>query len=67
MRNMLRTDRNLWGETQERKMTDQIKRNKNLKEDEERLKEWEKKIKSRKYLHFIFNLFYHFTVLRSRF
>ena len=47
--------------TQERKMTDQIKKNKNIKEDEERLKGEEKQ------LHFILNLFYHYTVLRSSF
>ena len=37
-------------------MTDQVKKNKNIKEDEERLKGQEKK-ENRKYLHFIFNLF----------
>ena len=66
MRNMLRTDANLWGKTQERKMTDQIKKNKDIKEDEESLKGWEKK-ENRNYLHFIFNLFYYYTVLRSSF
>ena len=48
---MLRTDANLWGKTQERKMTDQVKKNKDIKEDEERLKGQEKK-ENRKYLHF---------------
>ena len=43
MKNMLRTDTNLWGETKERKMTDQAKENKDIKEDEERLKGQEKK------------------------
>ena len=67
MRNMLRTDANLWGEgTQEREMTDQVTKNKDIKEDEERLKGQEKK-ESRKYLHFIFNLFDHYTDLRSSF
>ena len=67
MRNMLRTDANLWGEgTQEREMTDQVKKNKDIKEDEERLKGQEKK-ECRKYLHFIFNLFDHYTDLRSSF
>ena len=42
MKNMLRTDTNLWGETKERKMTDQAKENKDIKEDEERLKGQEK-------------------------
>ena len=51
MRNMLRTNANLWGETQERKMTDQVKKNKDIKKDEERLKGQRKK-KNRKYLHF---------------
>ena len=66
MKNMLRTDTNLWGETKERKMTDQAKENKDIKEDEERLKGQEKK-ENRKHLHFIFNLFDHYTVLRSSF
>ena len=48
---MLRTDANLWGEAQERKMTDQVKKNKDIKEDEERLKGQEKK-ENTKYLHF---------------
>ena len=42
MKNMLRTDTNLWGETKERKMTDPAKENKDIKEDEERLKGQEK-------------------------
>ena len=42
MRNMLRTDANLWGGAQERKLTDQIKKIKDIKEDEERLKGQEK-------------------------
>ena len=54
------------GGTQERKMTDQIKKNKYIKEGEESLKGQEKK-ENRKYLHFIFNLFYHYTLLRSSF
>ena len=37
-------------------MTDQVKKNKDIKEDEERLKEQEKK-ENRKYLHFTSNLF----------
>ena len=53
-----------WGKTQERKMTDQIKNNKDVKQDKERLKEQEKKIKYRNYFHFIFNLYYHYTVLK---
>ena len=48
------------------KMTDQVKKNKDIREDEERLKGQEKK-ENRKYLHFIFNLFDHFTVLRNSF
>ena len=48
-------------------MTDQIKKNKDIKEDEERLKEQEKKIKNKNQLHFIFNLFDHETALRSCF
>ena len=52
--------------TQERKMTGQVKKSKDLKEDEERLKRQEKK-ENRKYLHFIFNLFDHYTVLKSSF
>ena len=48
---MLRTNANLWGETQERKMTDQVKKNKDIKKDEERLKGQGKK-ENRKYLHF---------------
>ena len=51
--------------TQDRKMTDHIKKNKDIKEDEERLKEQEKK--KTKYLHFTFNLFDHYTILRSVF
>ena len=38
--------------TQERKMTDHIKNNKDIKEGEERLKEQEKKEKNRKYISF---------------
>ena len=45
-----------WGKTQEREMTDKVKKNKDIREDEERLKGQEKK-ENRKYLHFIFNLF----------
>lgn len=33
MRNMLRTVANRWGKTQERKMTDRIKKNKDIQED----------------------------------
>ena len=40
---MLRADANLLRETQERKMTDQVKKNEDIKENEERLKEQEKK------------------------
>ena len=54
------------GKTPERKMTDQVKRNKDIKNDEERLKGREKK-ENTKYLHFIFTLFYLHTVLRSSF
>ena len=43
MKNMLRADANLLGETQERKMTDQVKKNEDIKENEERLKGPEKK------------------------
>ena len=43
MRNMLRTNANRWQKTQERKMTDQTKKIKDIKEDEERLKRQEKK------------------------
>ena len=43
MRNMLRTNANRWQKTQERKMTDQTKIIKDIKEDEERLKRQEKK------------------------
>ena len=52
------------GETKEKKMTDQVKKNKYIKEDEERLKEQEKK-NNRNYLQFIFNLLDHYTVLRE--
>ena len=51
-------------ETKEKKMTDQVKKNKDINEDEERLKEQEKK-ENRNYLQFIFNLFDHYTVLRG--
>ena len=54
------------GKTKERKMADQVKKNKDIKEDEERLKGQDKR-ENRKYLHFIFNLFYHYTVLRIGF
>ena len=54
------------GETKERKMADQVKKNKDIQEDEERLKGQDKR-ENRKYLHFIFNLFYHYTVLRIGF
>ena len=54
----------LRGGTQERKMTDQVKKNKDIKEDEERLKRQEKK-ENRKYLHFTFNLFDIHTALRN--
>ena len=48
---MLRNMFNFFGgETQERKMADQVKKNKDIKEDEERLKGPE----NRKYVHFIF-------------
>ena len=33
MRNMLRTVANRWGKTRERKMTDRIKKNKDIQED----------------------------------
>ena len=52
------------GETKEKKMTDQVKKNQYIKEDEERLKEQEKK-ENRNYLQFIFNLLDHYTVLRG--
>ena len=45
-------------------MTDQVKKNKYIKEDEERLKEQEKK-ENRNYLQFIVNLLDHYTVLRG--
>ena len=54
------------GKTQEGEMTDQKKKNQDIKEDEERLKGQEEK-ENRKYLQFIFNLFNHYTVLKSRF
>ena len=66
MRNMLRTDANCWGEAQEKKMTGQIKNNQDIKDDKESLKGQENK-ENRKYLHFIFNVFDHYTVLRSSF
>ena len=66
MRNMLKTDANILGKTNERKVTDKVKKNKDIREDEERLKGQEKK-ENRKYFHFIFNIFYHYTVLRSSF
>ena len=47
-------------------MADQVKKNKDIKEDEERLKGQEKK-ENRNYLHFIFNHFDHYTVLKSSF
>ena len=47
-------------------MTGKVKQNKDIREDGERLKGQEKK-ENTKYLHFIFNLFYHYTVLRSSF
>ena len=40
---MLSTDANLQSKTQERKMTDKIKKNKDIKEDEDRPKGQEKK------------------------
>ena len=51
-----------------RKMTEQIKKDVDIKEDEESLKKQEKKNKkNRKHLHFTFNIFYHHTVLRNSF
>ena len=47
-------------------MTDPIKKNKDINGDDGRLKVQEKK-ENKKYLNFIFNLFYHYTVLRSTF
>ena len=47
-------------------MTDQARKNKDIREDEERLKGQEKK-ENRQYMHFTFNLFYHYTVLRNSF
>ena len=47
-------------------MTDQLKKNKDITEDEEGLKGQEKK-ENRKYLPFIFNLFHHYNVLRRIF
>ena len=66
MRNMLKTDANILGKTNERKVTDKVKKNKDIREDEERLKGQEKK-ENRQYMHFTFNLFYHYTVLRNSF
>ena len=43
MTKMLRADANLLGETQERKMTDQVKKNEDIKENDEILKRPEKK------------------------
>ena len=43
MRNRLRADTTLCGETQERKITDQVKKNEDIKENEERIKGQEKK------------------------
>ena len=56
---MLKTDANILGKTNERKVTDKVKKNKDIREDEERLKGQEKK-ENRKYLHFILDLFYHY-------
>ena len=47
-------------------MTDQIKKKKDMKEDEERLRGQGKK-ENRTCLHFIFNLFDHYTILRGSF
>ena len=44
----------------------QVKKNKDITEDEEGLNRQEKK-ENRQYLHFIFNLVYHDTVLRRSF
>ena len=52
--------------TQERKMTDQIKKNRDIKEDQERLKGQGEK-ENRKYLCFILYFFDRYTVLRSSF
>ena len=46
-------------------MTDKVKQNKDIREDGGRLKGQEKK-ESIKYLHCIFNLFYHYTLLTSK-
>ena len=62
---MLKTDAMFWIKTLERRMTDKVKQNKDIREDGGRLKGQEKK-ESRKYLHFIFNLFYHYTLLTSK-
>ena len=47
-------------------MTVKIKKNKDMKEDQESLKGKEKK-ENKKYLHFCFNIFDHYTVLRISF
>ena len=52
--------------TQEKQMADQVKKKKDIKEYEERLKGQEKE-ENRKSLHFIFNIFDHYTVLGSSF
>ena len=66
MRNMLRTDANRWGKIQERKMTDRIKKIKDIQEDKVKPKRTGEE-KNRKYLHFILNFFDHYNVLRSIF
>ena len=45
-KNTLSTNANLWGENTGKKMTDQIKNNKDIKEGEERMKEHDEKAKT---------------------
>ena len=47
-------------------MANQVKKNKDIKEDEETLK-GQKKKENRKYVLFTFDLFYLYTVLRTSF
>ena len=57
------------GDTQERKMTDQIKKDKDMKEDEESPKGYRRKKKKNIFI-YNFNFFlslYQYTVLRSNF
>ena len=49
------------GKTQERRMTDKIKKNSDIKKNKDMKKE------NRKYLHFFFNHLDHCTVLRTSF